>query len=619
MLKRWTLGNFKAIADEITLQLAPITVLAGANSSGKSSILQSILLVAQTLRAKPGEQPILLNGEYVRLGYITDVLHNGATQSPLVFGFEYSPNFLDLAQPAAVELDFLPITALVKLSAERHAHEQMRTRLDKLELAWGSRERLTVAELMDERFNLANPKYADMLMAPELRMELQQGVYGVAVTRSTRSFQRIDPFSLQVALRHFLPARILETYDWVSEKLIAAFQSAIATLQPTNDPAVVVVAKNATAQLKALAADPALDKMVRDAFQRSLATQTRLLQGLDSQASTNWQQEKNRALNLFKHSATTADWVEEVKRSISSVYWRRIAAHLQFTASAIRPRTGGLPSREIGMQSSRLPADLRSGLDLLTDFFSNRIYYIGPLRESPQYIYNLPPYPEITHVGSKGEFTASVLEHFKAQTIDFPLPPNLAKEGKTVERNTLAHALHLWLASMGLLDGVTTTDRGKMGTELTVRAQGVARDLDLTSIGVGVSQVLPTLVTGLIAPRGTTFLLEQPELHLHPKVQSMLGDFLLGLTQVGKQCIVETHSEYLINRLRRRVAEDESDRLAEQIRIYFVEREQGRAAFQAVDLNAYGAVVKWPKGFFDEGPAEAQLLMDAAMKKRRRG
>lgn len=140
---------------------------------------------------------------------------------------------------------------------------------------------------------------------------------------------------------------------------------------------------------------------------------------------------------------------------------------------------------------------------------------------------------------------------------------------------------------------------------------------DLTSIGVGVSQVLPTLVMGLIAPRGTTFLLEQPELHLHPRVQSILADFLLGLTWVGKQCIIETHSEYLINRLRRRVAEDHSNKLMDKINIYFVEREKGKSKFQKVDLNEFGAVINWPKGFFDEGPGEAQLIMTAAMEKRR--
>ena len=77
MLTKWTLGNFKAISDKTTFSLGPITVLVGENSSGKSSVLQSILLMAQTLKATQSRQPLLLNGEFIRLGYLTDIIHYG--------------------------------------------------------------------------------------------------------------------------------------------------------------------------------------------------------------------------------------------------------------------------------------------------------------------------------------------------------------------------------------------------------------------------------------------------------------------------------------------------------------------------------------------------------------
>ena len=90
------------------------------------------------------------------------------------------------------------------------------------------------------------------------------------------------------------------------------------------------------------------------------------------------------------------------------------------------------------------------------------------------------------------------------------------------------------------------------------------------------------------------------------------------MTRIGKQIIIETHSEYLINRLRRRMAEDEDDTLATDVQIYFVEREYGKSSFRSVSFTEYGAALEWPKGFFDEGPTEAQLIMEAAMRKRRR-
>jgi len=91
MLEEWTLSNFKSVAKPITLQLAPLTLLVGPNSSGKSTVLQSILMVAQTLTSTMAKRPLILNGEQVRLGFATDVLHEGREDSPLILGFLLKP------------------------------------------------------------------------------------------------------------------------------------------------------------------------------------------------------------------------------------------------------------------------------------------------------------------------------------------------------------------------------------------------------------------------------------------------------------------------------------------------------------------------------------------------
>jgi predicted ATPase len=141
--------------------------------------------------------------------------------------------------------------------------------------------------------------------------------------------------------------------------------------------------------------------------------------------------------------------------------------------------------------------------------------------------------------------------------------------------------------------------------------------MDLTSVGVGVSQVLPIIVMALLAPEHSILIFEQPEVHLHPKIQSILGDFFLGIATVcNKQCLVETHSEHLINRMRRRIAESEHTHLLNQLQIYFVEREQAISRFTPVEPNEYGAILKWPQGFFDESEEESAKIMDAGLKKR---
>jgi hypothetical protein len=73
MLTSWTVQNFKSIGKELVLSLSPITALVGANSSGKSSIIQSILLIKQTLQYATADRPIALNGPLLKLGTFDDV------------------------------------------------------------------------------------------------------------------------------------------------------------------------------------------------------------------------------------------------------------------------------------------------------------------------------------------------------------------------------------------------------------------------------------------------------------------------------------------------------------------------------------------------------------------
>jgi predicted ATPase len=122
----------------------------------------------------------------------------------------------------------------------------------------------------------------------------------------------------------------------------------------------------------------------------------------------------------------------------------------------------------------------------------------------------------------------------------------------------------------------------------------------------------------LLADRDTTLVFEQPELHLHPMVQTRLGDFFLSIVLAGKQCLIETHSEYLVSRLRHRAAaEGKTNRVTDNMKIYFVEKKNGASDFRDVNVNEYGAILDWPEGFFDQSAREAEDILRAAMKKRR--
>jgi predicted ATPase len=243
--------------------------------------------------------------------------------------------------------------------------------------------------------------------------------------------------------------------------------------------------------------------------------------------------------------------------------------------------------------------------------------YLGPLRDEPKPVYSIATSAEPSHVGYKGEYTAAVLDLYQNQMIQCVLPDDLAR----VRKAYLSDAVRAWLSYFEIAERFYTQEEGQLGHRLFIFPGDVKRRMDLTNVGVGVSQVLPIVVMALISEPGTILLFEQPELHLHPKVQSLLADFFLAVSRTGRQCIVETHSEYLVNRLRLRVAESEwGSGLADQIALYFVERQQGTSNFRSVAIDEYGAIEDWPDGFFDQGPSEAErILMSAAKKHANRG
>jgi predicted ATPase len=257
----------------------------------------------------------------------------------------------------------------------------------------------------------------------------------------------------------------------------------------------------------------------------------------------------------------------------------------------------------------------------LDNFFATSLKYLGPLRDAPKPLYPLAPAADPHDVGLRGEHTASILELHKNKKIKY-IPSSHFKE-PTVNRKTVTRTLEAavidWLQYLGVASSVKSRDQGKLGHELKVSLANSETTHDLTHVGVGVSQVLPILVMCLLADNDSTLVFEQPELHLHPKVQTLLGDFFLSMALCNKQCIVETHSEYFIDRLRFRIAaataENELNSLA---KIYFVEKPSLSSSFREVVINEYGAIPDWPDDFFDQSQKQAEEILRAALNKKRK-
>lgn len=132
-------------------------------------------------------------------------------------------------------------------------------------------------------------------------------------------------------------------------------------------------------------------------------------------------------------------------------------------------------------------------------------------------------------------------------------------------------------------------------------------------IGIGVSQVLPVLVTAY-ASHDSLLAMEQPELHLHPALQAELGDvFIESAVKSRNTFVLETHSEHLILRIMRRIRETTQGTLpegvtpvrAEDVAVLYVEPMPEGSIVREMPLNENGELVKaWPGGFFEEGLRE---------------
>ncbi|HBO3944111.1 TPA: DUF3696 domain-containing protein [Pseudomonas aeruginosa] len=162
-----------------------------------------------------------------------------------------------------------------------------------------------------------------------------------------------------------------------------------------------------------------------------------------------------------------------------------------------------------------------------------------------------------------------------------------------------------WLKVMGLADGLSVRALGGSARyELLIESQGSVSNLK--DVGVGVSQVLPVIVSALFAEPGHIVIIEEPESHLHPLAQSLLAELFAQISRERKvQFIVETHSEHLFRRMQTLVAKQEISTAAEAA-MYFVERDNQHAKLRELEIDEFGRVRNWPEGFFGDALGETR-------------
>ena len=237
------------------------------------------------------------------------------------------------------------------------------------------------------------------------------------------------------------------------------------------------------------------------------------------------------------------------------------------------------------------PHRLLRPLSLAFENLFSHVYYLGPTRVDPQRCYTWQGgHPQ--HIRQWGD-----------QTVDALLSARVRKL-KTLhqeEEVPIEDRISYWLQEMDLAYSFSLDWKTQGSTEYEVRIQKTSSSppVTLVDMGYGLGQFLPVLVLCHYAPEGSTLILEQPGIHLHPKVQSQLADLLIEVvTDRNLQVLVESHSEHLLNRLQRRIAEEKIN--VDKTALYFCQNDEGVSNIDRLKMDEFGNITNWPENFFGD-------------------
>lgn len=633
--------GFKGV-DSAQVPLGNVSVLAGRNSGGKSSLIQSLLVLAQSQ-----ETGIKLNGPLLMLGNSEGIVNignvNGRKRPGITYEFELTSHSVEPevdtwlladrreldqdAYPLKIRWDLIPNakddTSLcvksVKLSTAANrtiaefTSDGMGDVTEKRIASIGDKENMLDIDVL--RFRYADGKQNRKTFSTFQGLSLRE-IY------VTTDFDNVVQSLLEVCREHEAGIGFDVEHRYSNFAIPVTFRSIVDNYAKQSDRN----RKNYN--------QPSIDEPVTE-NDDGVIKKVKIQNNKNKELQEKMEELRQTSEALFK-AETSHVKKKEIAAKVRDEFVRASSSEL-VGFPVDRVSTGIFDDSIARMLLSHRAYGamliFREASRAVSEFIGG-IRYLGPLRAGPKPSYGVVNTTVTTPLGIDGTSTAEYLYHRLR-----------GKNSKGTRRNLIGTIQATWLlkqkkvadssaefytrikrmvSQLEIGTDIKPEVQSKFGYTVQLLKDGVWRDL--TELGTGVSQVIPVLALILDAPPNGLVLLEQPELHLHPAVQSMLAQILYerngvtGETNVAP-IICETHSEYMVTRFRLLSMKDkemaiETDEVKSELASFpdvrekamqFIWSEQVQDArgvvtgFSLLPLKVGpdADILSWPEGFFD--------------------
>lgn len=491
MLESITLKNYKSFENETSIEIKPLTILCGVNSSGKSSIIKSLLMMRQTIEKESPYNKLAFMGNLVDNGYFEDIINNSCSE------------------------DYFTIQNEFTLSG----------------------------------YSKSSKKRQDMQAYKEIN-KLYTQILGKGIVEKYK-------------IKHFI-------------KVAKSNRSGILSYIDNNN-----------------VIETRIEIKVYDKSNSIIPTCSGFIELKKNEKVPSGREYYLNYQNLPFNSRF---------ESIPNNHNNNFVCYFNNIKLINIYKDGGISSSVLNLKPTIM------SLFNMTSMMYTGIRFLAPLRQFPSRFYTITG--DVNTVGIYGENAPVLLAKLQDEKANFEMPVPYNDDNGTIKFDFTHYSNEINFIEQ-VQKWFDYLELGKLGIHGSKGQISLYfSNHNLSDVGFGVSQVIPIIIQGLSMMKDELLLLEQPEIHLHPKMQMQIADFLFSVATSERNIIVETHSDHIINRIVRRCLEN--PKLIEKVSILFFNKDKkGVSNITPIHIDSHLGINNAPIDFFDQYSAETERIIQS--------